>query len=120
MKKIATVAIAALESARKSLVEPGWDKENYDLYKSWMVMRDASNTSSMNEWRDFICRLIDGLIFEYKKESKSINLRDHWTESGNMHVGVCVMGGYRQYSKWEVAVRINVTDHKDRNRVYRP
>ena len=115
MKTIAAVAISALESTRKSLVAPEWHKENYDLYKSWMVMRDATLTKSMNEWRDDVDSLIYSLIESYKSGIKD---RSHWVESGNMRVAVTVMGGLRDCPKWEVDVSLSVTDHKTRNMVY--
>lgn len=117
MKKIASVAIAALESADKSLYAPDWTDMYRDLYKSWTEMRrqSGSSTKSMTEWRDSVSSHIKGLIQHYKDGAAD---RAMWLESLNIRCAITVMGGYRHRPKWEVDVAVMVVDHSNKTKVY--
>lgn len=117
MKKIATVALQALESADKALYAPDWVENYRDLYKSWVEFRRQSGnfTKSMNEWRDSVSSHYKSLIEHYKSGKAD---RSMWIESMNLRASITVMGGFRDYRQWEVDVAVMVIDHSNKTKVY--
>lgn len=116
MKKISTVAIAALHAADKGLYSPNWDKRLYDTYKSWVALRGSKdNITNMNEWRDAVSSIIKGMVGHYEGTTDRANDRCYWSETFNLRVAITVMGGYRKYPTWEVDIAITPIDHTYRH-----
>lgn len=117
MKKIATVALQALESADKALYATDWVENYRDLYKSWVEFRrqSAGSVVSMTEWRDSVSSHFKSLIAHYKEGKAD---RSMWIESFNLRATITVMGGYRDCPKWEVDVAVAIVDHSNKTKVY--
>ncbi len=110
MKKIAAVAIAALENKQKSLSALGWGNDYHDLYMCWAEMRrqNGGEIYSKSEWRDTVVSLISDLIDHYKSGS---NERYHSWETANLKVSMHVMCGFKRCPKWETDVCVSIVDH---------
>lgn len=111
MRTIANVATASLNQLKDTLCTPEWNAgEGYNLYKAWVEMRRHNGYPIVqpNEWRNTIHRMIDGMIREYNNPSeyKNIQKRSHWTSTFNLRVCVTVMGGYRNWPKWETECKV--------------
>lgn len=113
MKTIASVAIAALESASENL-----SKDTYkNLFAAWYAMRCFTDGKLVlvSDWLETVKRLYNELIERYKHGEKN---RELWAETFNIRVSVSIMGGYKDYPCWEVAVSVSITDHTDKNTRY--
>lgn len=114
MRTIASVAIAALATKKKSLHTEGWVEMYRDTYKAWFEMRRqrGSDTYNFCQWRDFVTVKIDDMILFYTHGSnKDKRDRNYWSESGNIRVSISVMCGLKKYPKWQVDICIAVVDH---------
>jgi beta-xylosidase len=115
MKPIHVVAIDALNKFKDKTRSEDWRKnEGYNLYKSWVELRNHQDNKICDpaRWYQAIERHIDEAIQTYGNPiaRKNMILRSYWVNSFNLHLAIHVMGGYKDCRMWDTYINIMVTN----------